>query len=97
MGLVRGAEFGDSWGVDIEREHGERLGCEILRRARSTGTLVGLYRAAEAQLDTDGGPWVTVCEEHGCLVNHTSRRLAVRHLPYPAGWCEACAAGANHA
>ncbi|MEM7124984.1 MAG: hypothetical protein AAF702_01575 [Chloroflexota bacterium] len=50
---------------------------------------VSLYRASEAGLCTDGGEWVTVCEEHGTLCNHRTRRLAESHL-VSAGWCEAC-------
>lgn len=74
----------------LDRERASRAGCEVLRRARSTGTLVGLYRADLAGMDQSGGLWVTLCEEHGCLCNHETRPLADRHLPYPRNWCEQC-------
>ncbi len=60
------------------------------RRARSTGTLVGIYEAGPAGLDPDGGPWLTVCETHGTLANHLTLADARGHAPAPEGWCEAC-------
>ena len=61
-----------------------------LSRARSTGTEVGLYRAAEAGLDPEGGPWATVCEAHSAVVNHATRRDAQGWMSQPEGWCEDC-------
>lgn len=60
------------------------------RRCRKTGRLVGLYNAEQAGLDPEGGPWVTVCEEHGILCNHRSLALAYHHMTDPEGWCELC-------
>lgn len=37
---------------------------------------VTIYDAHEQQLDPDGGRWVTVCQTHSTLVNHTSQRAA---------------------
>lgn len=64
-------------------------GCVVQRRSRRTGTLVGLYAAAQAGLDPAGGPWATVCEDHGAIANHATLELARAHLP-AVEWCETC-------
>lgn len=38
-------------------------------KARTTGTHVGIYDGIEAGMDTDGGRWQTVCEEHGSVIS----------------------------
>jgi Radical SAM superfamily len=53
------------------------------------GVPVGLYSAEQAQFDTRGGPWVTVCEAHGTLANHRTLELAQGHL-FLVDWCESC-------
>ena len=59
------------------------------KRRRATGTVVSIYRAEEADLDPEGGPYVTVCEDHGTICNHETLTLARQHAPY-AEWCENC-------
>lgn len=66
-------------------------GCVTQRTSRCTGLLVGLYQADQAGLDPAGGRWVTVCEPHATLCQHTSLALARHHLGDPLGWCEPCA------
>ena len=68
----------------------DRAGCLQIRRSQQTGLSVGLYHAEQAALDPDGGPWVTICETHGTLINHASLRLARYHQADPEGWCERC-------
>lgn len=65
-------------------------GCVTQRRSRITGHLVGLYHADQADLDSSGGPWATICEEHGHVVNHPTLAHARSHLGDPTGWCEVC-------
>ncbi len=66
-------------------------GCVVQRRSRRTGTLVGLYVAKQAGIDTEPAlPWATVCEDHSAIVCHPSLKLARESLPEPAGWCEEC-------
>lgn len=66
-------------------------GCVIQRVSRETGTLVGLYQADQAGMESDPEtPWATVCEEHHTLVCHTTLALAKDHLGYPTNWCEGC-------
>ena len=66
-------------------------GLRLMRRCRQMGTYVGLYHGAEAGIDPDPqNPYVTVCEEHHTIASHPTRRLAERHLSYPAEWCDAC-------
>ena len=70
----------------------EYAGLVRYRRARSTGTHVGVYNGAVAGLDTDGGemPWSTVCEEHGGVVSHRTRADATSWAPRPEEWCPTC-------
>lgn len=62
-----------------------------MRKARETGTYVGVYRSNEAGIESDPDlPWVTVCEKHSTCVCHTSRAQALLAAPKPASWCEEC-------
>lgn len=75
----------------LDDEVRARAGCVTLRRARSTGTLVGLYRSLEAGLESDPDyPWSTVCEDHGGIVCHATRALATQGLSHPEEWCHVC-------
>lgn len=61
------------------------------RRARTTGTHVGVYRAAEAGIEDDPTiPWATVCEEHAGVICHETRKLATEWAPHPEEWCRKC-------
>lgn len=69
-----------------------------MRVARSTGHLIGLYYAEQADLDaciserdTDGLPWLTVCEDHSVIVNHRTLELARSLMSVPEEWCQECA------
>ena len=58
------------------------------------GALVGLYRAAEAGMETDPEtPWATVCEPHGGIVCHATATLARGWLSHPEDWCPECQEG----
>lgn len=67
-------------------------GLVAYRRSRQTGTHVGVYQAQEAGIEEDpaAGRWATVCEEHGGVVLHPTRRLAMSHAPFPLDWCPTC-------
>jgi hypothetical protein len=67
-----------------------RKGCVQLRKAKSTGTMVGVYNCEQADLDTDDGSWATVCEDHGSIVNHDTLATARSHASAPEGWCDEC-------
>lgn len=58
---------------------------------RSTGRVVGVYDGTKAALDTDGGRWSTICEDHGFIVSHSTLKLANEHARSPEQWCEPCA------
>ena len=60
------------------------------RKARSTGTFVGLYIAEMAHADTQGGKYITICEEHSTVINHATRQLAASHMSSVDSWCEQC-------
>jgi hypothetical protein len=78
--------------VAREYSFNDLAGCVVQRKSRATGHLVGLYHAEQALLDADAGPWATVCEVHGHIVNHPTLALARSHLGDPTGWCESCMA-----
>ena len=68
----------------------ERAGCVLLRTTRS-GRTVGLYRSVEAGIETDPDHrWSTVCEVHGGVVCHATRRNAELSLSHPEEWCPDC-------
>lgn len=79
----------------LELERRTRAGCRQLRKARSTGTVVGIYRADEAGLDDGEGeePYSTICEEHSFVVSHRTLELARWHASSPEDWCEPCRDG----
>lgn len=74
----------DQFGLDPH----EAAGLVRLATARSTGTLVGVYRANDAGLEDRG--WASVCETHSRLVIHDTRKLAEYHASCPEGWCGIC-------
>lgn len=67
-------------------------GLRQYRRARSTGTLVGLYNGDEAGMDTSSGdqPWSLVCEPHGFVSSFETIRSARSFASCPEQWCEVC-------
>lgn len=74
-----------------EYSHAGLSGCVQQQRARSTGTLVGVYHGPQASIEVaPEQPWVSVCEEHGVLAAHSTLALAKYHAADPAGWCEEC-------
>jgi len=75
----------------------EHAGLLAMHRSRTTGTVIGLYRARDARLDDDEGraPYSTVCQDHGTICCHRTLRAARGHMAY-VGWCEACHAGARN-
>lgn len=60
------------------------------RKAHSTGTTISIYNNEQADLDTEGGPWSTVCEDHGTIIAHTTITLAKDMASCPEEWCEDC-------
>lgn len=65
------------------------LGLLQMRRARSTGVMVGVCNRDET--GTDGSDeYMTVCEDHGQIVGHATVTLAKFHAPCPEGWCDEC-------
>lgn len=68
------------------------------RIARATGTEVSLIDADHPECtdfqSEEGGRWVTVCEDHGSIVQHETWKLARQFLGHPEEWCDACREGA---
>lgn len=58
---------------------------------RNTGTLVVVLDGIAAGLDTEGGRWQTICDDHGIVCSHPTLALATSHAVEPSGWCEPCA------
>lgn len=70
----------------------DHAGLRSWRRAKATGTHVGVYNGDEAGLDTDGGeaPWSTICDEHGGIASHFTLADAEHHAGKPEQWCPVC-------
>lgn len=88
------------WLRDLPRYTVEgRPGLVCVARSLPTGGRVELWYGSEATIlsgakevpffDMADGDWITTCETHGTLCNHTTRARAESHLRY-ADWCEAC-------
>jgi len=77
--------------VTLDDKVRARAGCVTLRRAYSTGTIVGLYRSLDAGLESDPEyPWSTICEEHGGVSHQATLALATESLRHPEKWCPDC-------
>lgn len=59
-------------------------------RKRQNGSLVSVADGNDAGLDTAGGRWQSICETHGSVIAHETRRLASFHAVTPWEWCEEC-------
>ena len=60
------------------------------RRARQTGRVVEVWRAAELGVEDPAGEWVTICVQHASSCHHATRALAVSWAAEPLTWCEDC-------
>lgn len=69
--------------------HAGRNGCVQLRKSQIFKVHVGVYRADQAGLDGDGGPWVSICEDHGAVCNHATLKVVLEQAPW-LNWCEVC-------
>ena len=65
-------------------------GCRKASKARSTGRIVTVWDGEAQGMDTEGGRWQTVCEEHDSICCHETLSLAISHSSEPEGWCEPC-------
>lgn len=66
-------------------------GCVVIRTTRQTGHDVGVYYGPQAHFATSPDtPWVTLCEDHGTIIEHQTLKLAMFHASDPKGWCEYC-------
>lgn len=63
-------------------------GLVVRSRNRSTGNVMSLYSAEQAEMDSED-PWLAVCEEHGAMVSAPTQALARESMTYPL-WCEGC-------
>lgn len=57
-------------------------------RNRQTGRPVTVCTAEDAGADPDGGKWVSICDDHGYLINSDTLELAC--LSKPFDFCDAC-------
>jgi hypothetical protein len=60
-------------------------------RVRQTGTLVSVVDNRDGSFDASDLPWFTVCETHGGVCSHPTRRLAHSFAVTPEEWCPGCA------
>lgn len=74
----------------VAERFSDNAGWRATQVARSTGRPVSIYDGTAAELDTAGGRWQTVCEDHGFIVSHDTLRLARWHASAPESWCGVC-------
>lgn len=61
------------------------------RRARSTGTVVSVIDNRDGSFDADDDlGWFTLCEDHGGVCSHPTRKLAESWAAAPEDWCPTC-------
>jgi hypothetical protein len=78
-------------GPKREYSDGGYIGRVSIAKAKTTGTLVGVYASDQAGMERDPEyPWSTVCEPHGSIVCHGTLALARQSAPDPTGWCDDC-------
>lgn len=79
LGVIKGKP----WAGEVKRAQSE---------AGTTVVLLDVRKGGEwAAQESDGGRWVTVCDQHGSVCQHRTRALAEHHLT-GAEWCEECIA-----
>lgn len=60
-------------------------------RSRQTGTTVQVVDNRDGSFDAgDPNGWFDVCVEHGGVVSHSTRALAVSFAAVPREWCPTC-------
>ncbi len=79
----------DSW---ERREQAKSLaGYRAGSIARSSGALVLVLDGEPAGLDTEGGRWQTLCDDHGSVCSHDTLALARSWASCPEMFCDDCA------
>lgn len=74
----------------IAAQYAQNAGWRSTTRARTTGRPVSIYDGQAAGMDTDGGRWQTVCEDHGYVISHATLALARHWQSAPNDWCGDC-------
>lgn len=60
-------------------------------RSRVTGTVVSVIDNRNGSFDvSDDLGWFTLCEDHGGVCSHPTRKLAVFWSSVPDQWCPTC-------
>jgi hypothetical protein len=72
-----------------ERSFDGEAGCVVKAQNKVTRTVIAVYNAEQAGLDSDG-TWVTTCEEHKVMIGNRTLRLAKMSAAYPWAWCDEC-------
>lgn len=63
------------------------------KRTTETGAVVSLYDGEAAGMDTDGGRWQVVCEDHGTILSLETlaeARRELRLVDVTLGFCDEC-------
>lgn len=68
----------------------ENAGALVSRKCRETGTVVTIYDARSGMFSEAEGLYATVCEPHGGIVVHESKKAALTFLSHPTEWCPDC-------
>lgn len=63
------------------------------RKNRLTRTIILMGRSADFDLDAENdgaNDWWTICEDHGTVASHETRRLAESFMAVPNQFCDEC-------
>ena len=67
---------------------GGLAGCVQSSKNRHTETIINVYNAKEAGIDSED-KWITSCEDHGQMISSKSLSKAKNSASYPE-WCSEC-------
>lgn len=58
-------------------------GYRSCRKSRLVGTTISVVDGKAQNLDTTGGRWYSICEDHNTTVSHESQAIATSHASQP--------------
>lgn len=94
-GAAQRKEAAEIYGL-VVKPNRQNAGLIRSSKVKATGFYASVYDGKLADMDTDSGRWQTVCEQHGTVVSHRTKKLALSHRTDVAGWCEQCRAEVEH-
>jgi hypothetical protein len=60
------------------------------RKNRKTKTNIEVVDGKDSEYCTEGGRWITLCVDHGFIMNYDTVTAAKKSASLPEDWCEEC-------